>query len=132
MEPDRRRGRGRTVAAGMNAPVPMTVTVRAAELRDPGECARLDAFVVDHPEGGIFHRPQWSRTVERGCGQRAHYLVAERGGVLVGCLPLIEVRSPLFGNAFVASGFATGGGILAEGEAVVRALAEAGWALTWR
>jgi FemAB-related protein (PEP-CTERM system-associated) len=116
----------------MNAPAPLALTVRAADLRDPAECARLDGFVAEHPDGGHFHRPQWSRTVERGCGQRAHYLVAERGGALVGCLPLIEVRSPLFGNAFVASGFATGGGILADSDEVARALGEAGWALTWR
>ena len=116
----------------MNAPMPLALAVRAADLRDPGECARLDAFVAEHPDGGIFHRPQWSRTIERGCRQRPYYLVAERGGALVGCLPLIEVRSFLFGNAFVASGFGTGGGILADGEEVARALGEAGWALARR
>ena len=116
----------------MNAPATLALAVRAADLRDPGECARLDAFVAEHPDGSNFHRPQWSRTIERGCGQSAYYLVAERAGALVGCLPLIEVRSLLFGNAFVASGFGTGGGILADGEEVVRALVEAGWALARR
>ncbi len=114
----------------MNAPHhPVgTLTVRAANLVDPAETSRIDAFVVEHPDSELFHRPQWSRAVERGTGQRAHYLVAERGGSLVGCLPLSEIRSPLFGNAIVSTGFGTGGGMLAEGEAAA-ALAEAGWAL---
>ncbi len=117
----------------MNAPHPLAaVAVRAANLDDPGECARIDGFVAAHPDATLFHRPQWSRAVERGCRQRAHYLLAERGGALVGCLPLTEIRSALFGNALVSAGFATGGGILAEGEAAAAALAEAAWALAAR
>ncbi len=114
----------------MNAPIhPVaTLTVRSADLADPAERSRIDGFVAEHPDGALFHRPQWSRAVERGCGQRACYLVAERAGALVGCLPLTEMRSPLFGNAFVSTGFGTGGGLLAEGDAAV-ALAEAGWKL---
>jgi FemAB-related protein (PEP-CTERM system-associated) len=102
----------------------LAVTVRAADLA--ADSARIDAFVTAHRDGTIFHRPQWSRAVERGCGQRARYFVAERGGSIVGCLPLTEIRSPLFGNALVSAGFGTGGGILGEGG---EALARAAWAL---
>lgn len=116
----------------MNAAAPLALSVRAADLGDPGECARIDGFVAAHPNGTVFHRPQWSRAVERGTGQRAYYLVAERGGAIVGCLPLTDIRSMLFGRAVVSVGFATGGGILAEGEATAIALAEAGWALARR
>lgn len=113
----------------MNAPVAIAASVRVADLGDAAERARIDDFVRAHPDGAIFHRPHWSRAVERGCRQRAHYLVAERAGALVGCLPLTEVRSPLFGNALVSAGFGTGGGILAEDELAEARLAEAGWAL---
>ena len=113
----------------MNAAAPLALIVRSANLNDPAECARLDAFVQDHAGGTIFHRPQWSRAVERGCRQPAHYLVAERAGAIVGCLPLSEVRSPLFGNAMVSVGFATAGGILADSDACAEGLAEAGWRL---
>jgi FemAB-related protein (PEP-CTERM system-associated) len=102
----------------------LALIVRAADLA--AESARIDGFVAAHPDGTIFHRPQWSRAVERGCGQRAHCLLAERGGSIVGCLPLTEVRSLLFGNALVSAGFGTGGGILGEGG---EALARAAWAL---
>ena len=111
--------------AAMNALSPsLAVSVRAADLA--AESARIDAFVQDHPDGTIFHRPHWSRAVERGCGQRGHYLIAERGGAIVGCLPLTWVRSLLFGDALVSAGFGTGGGILGEGG---EALARSAWAL---
>ena len=56
------------------------VMVRTAHLADVAECARIDAYVREHPASEPFHRPQWSQAVEQGCGQLSHYLVAERGG----------------------------------------------------
>lgn len=104
--------------------------VRAADLNDRRERSRIDSFVAEHPDSEIFHRPQWSVAVEQGCRQRAHYLVAEdSAGHLTGCLPLTEVRSPLFGSALVSVGFGTGGGPLSPDSATADRLIEAGWAL---
>ena len=59
--------------------------VRTADLSDPAERARIDSYVAEHPDSVFFHRPHWSLAVEQGCGQRSHYLVAERpGGGLTG------------------------------------------------
>jgi FemAB-related protein (PEP-CTERM system-associated) len=80
-----------------------------------GDDSRIEAFVRAHPDATPFHLPAWSRAVERGCGQRARFLVAERAGTIVGYLPLTEMRSTLFGKALVSAGFAVGGGILGEG-----------------
>jgi FemAB-related protein (PEP-CTERM system-associated) len=116
----------------MLAPI-NTVSVRAVDLRDPEECARIDAYVAEHPESELFHRPQWSLAVAQGCGQSSHYLVAERPGRgLVGCLPLTDVRSALFGRALVSTGFGTGGGALADDAQTVDALLSAGWDLAVR
>jgi FemAB-related protein (PEP-CTERM system-associated) len=110
-----------------------TVTVRAADLSDPAERARIDGYVAEHPDSVLFHRPQWSVAVEQGCGQRGHYLVAERpGGRLAGCLPLTDIRSILFGRALVSTGFGTGGGAIADGEAAAGALLDAAWVLAGR
>lgn len=116
----------------MNAPVTLTVAIRAANLRDAAESARIAAFVREAPGGTPFHLPAWLTAVERGAGQRGHCLVAERGGALTGILPLTEVHSPLFGRALVSTGFATGGGILAETPAAGVALASAAWSLAGR
>lgn len=102
------------------------VEVRCAQLGDPSERARIDSYVGQHPDSVFFHRPQWSLAVEQGCGQRGHYLLAERpGGGLVGCLPLTDVRSALFGRALVSTGFGTGGGVIADDSAAAAALLSA-------
>ncbi|MDB5669283.1 MAG: hypothetical protein JWO25_242 [Alphaproteobacteria bacterium] len=103
--------------------------IRRADLFDSRDCAAIDSFVAERDDGQLFHRPQWSRAVEAGCGATAHYLVSETGSGLNGLLPLGEVRSPLFGNSMVSAAFGVGGGIVAEGPEVAQALAEAGWAL---
>ncbi len=114
-------------------PLSAFIAVRAADLRDTNERARIDAFVHAHPDGTPFHLTAWSRAVAQGCGQTSHSLVAERAdGSLAGLLPLTEIRSALFGKALVSNGFAVGGGILAEADAAIPALADAAWALAQR
>jgi FemAB-related protein (PEP-CTERM system-associated) len=106
------------------------VKVRRADLADARDSAAIDAFVADHAQAQLFHRPQWSRAVEKGCGARAYYLVAENNkGSIDGLLPLSEIRSPLFGNSMVSAGFGVGGGIVADDMAAAAALADAAWAL---
>lgn len=118
----------------MNAFAPVEgITIRAADMDDFGQWERIDSFVASHPHAEPFHRPQWSLAVERGCGQRGHYLVAEdRSGDIAGILPLTEIRSSLFGAALVSTGFGVGGGILARGAAMADGLADAAWDLARR
>ncbi|KRC82458.1 FemAB family XrtA/PEP-CTERM system-associated protein [Sphingomonas sp. Root241] len=118
----------------MNAPLlTRPLGLRVADLGDTGERARLSAWVHDHPEATPFHLPAWSVAVARGCRQKSHYLVAERGnGDIAGVLPLTEMHSPLFGRALVSAGFGVGGGVLADNAAAVRELAETAWALAER
>jgi FemAB-related protein (PEP-CTERM system-associated) len=106
------------------------MTVRVADLDDAAQREAIQSFVLAHPDAELFHQPGWSRAVERGCGARAHYLVAENGsGAIEGLLPLSEIRSPFFGNSMVSTGFGVGGGILADDPAVAETLADHGWEL---
>ncbi|CAN5425021.1 FemAB family PEP-CTERM system-associated protein [soil metagenome] len=101
--------------------------VRAADLRDADERARIDSFVRGAAGATPFHLTGWSRAVVKGCGQKAHYLIAEHGdGAIVGVLPLTEMRSKLFGQALVSAGFAVDGGVLGEG---LEPLSSAAWTL---
>ncbi len=107
----------------MNAPFrPIRETMRLADLREPDECARIDAFVAAHPEGTPFHRPVWLEAVAEGTGNRALALLAERGGEIEAYLPLNAVHSPVFGRVLASSGFAVGGGVLAAAGADPEAL----------
>src|SRR5512143_4057516 len=75
---------------------PADVTVRAFEAH---QHARWDAYVNAHPDATFFHRAGWKRVIEQAFGHRTHFLLAERGGETVGVLPLVEIRSRLFGHS---------------------------------
>jgi FemAB-related protein (PEP-CTERM system-associated) len=114
----------------MNAPTRITrPAATVADLRDVAETVRIDAFVREHPEATPFHRPQWSRAVAAGTRCRAHYLVAQQSGAVMGVLPLSEVRSLLFGRSLSSAGFAVGGGVLALSNEAAVALTDAAVAL---
>ncbi|WNO55164.1 FemAB family PEP-CTERM system-associated protein [Stakelama saccharophila] len=106
--------------------VPSLVRVRAAETSD---AARIATYLDAHSQTSPFHLSRWGRAVAYGCGQRSHCLLAERPDGLAGLLSLTEIRSPIFGNALVSSGFAVGGGVLASDAGAVAPLAEAAVAL---
>ena len=99
----------------MNAPFrPTTSQLGLADLADPHEVSRIEAFVAAHPQGEAFHRPAWLIGASAGTGNRALALTIERGGELCGYLPLIEIHSPLFGRVMASSGFGVGGGLLVD------------------
>lgn len=102
-----------------------STTVRKANL--DRERGAIDVFVAAQKAATPFHRPAWSLGVQRGTGQRAHYLVATENGAIAGVLPLTEVRSRLFGAALVSAGFGVGGGVLAPSDRVATALCDAAW-----
>lgn len=108
----------------MNAPLDLAQKVRLADLADDREAARIEDFVREKG-ASVFHHPAWLRGVEAGCGKRAGGFVCEQMGVVTGWLPLTEVRSLLFGNSLVSSGFGVGGGICAQSEGATNALAAA-------
>jgi FemAB-related protein (PEP-CTERM system-associated) len=74
------------------------------------DAARWDRFVETCTEATFFHRAGWRGILERVFHHRAHYLIAERGEVICGVLPLAEVRSRLFGNGLVSLPFCVYGG----------------------
>ena len=97
----------------MNAPFALCEEVIAvADLSDPGEAARIADFAYA-TNGSPFHLPRWLLAVEKGTGQKATGLVAEKGGQITGWLPLTVAHSLLFPRALVSSGFAVEGGPLA-------------------
>ena len=78
-----------------------------------------------------FHLWGWREVIERTFGHECVYLEArDEGGALVGVLPLVHVRSAIFGRYLVSMPFVNYGGPLGTPEAVVAltraAVAEAG------
>ena len=103
--------------SGYNAPL----QVRACTQND---ARAWEEFVARHPGTHFFHRFGWKRVVERSLGHAAFYRCAWRNGRLTGILPLILVKSRLFGTALISTGFGTAGGIAADDADSARALAD--------
>lgn len=98
---------------------PPTITVREGASDDD-----LAAFLATTPGATPFHSSAWGRAIESACRHRWHLLTAhDATGTLIGILPLHHIRSRLFGNALVSTGFAVDGGILASHPAATEALA---------
>ena len=74
---------------------------------------RWDRFVFACPDASFFHRIGWREIFEDVLRHRTHYLLAERGEQIVGVLPLVQLKSLLFGHSLVSLPFAVYGGVAA-------------------
>lgn len=84
--------------------------VRVREL-DDATADRWDAFVSQCPDATFFHRAGWKRVIEQSLGHRTFFLYAESGdGTIVGVLPLVFIRSVLFGRSLSSTAFCVYGG----------------------
>ena len=90
--------------------------------RYQGTAAEWDDAVRRSPEWTHFHLYGWRGVVERVFGHECIYLAARNGdGRLDGVLPLVRVKSVVFGHYLVSMPFVNYGGPLGT-EAAVRAL----------
>jgi FemAB-related protein (PEP-CTERM system-associated) len=76
--------------------------------------ARWDDFVQASSTATFFHRAAWKTIVERSFGHRTYFSYVEENGKVRGVLPLVHVRSRLFGNSLVSTAFGVYGGPAAE------------------
>ena len=61
-----------------------------------------------------YHLWEWRSVFERALGHRCHYLAAPRSASgIAGVLPLVEVRSRIFGRALSSLPYVNYGGVLA-------------------
>jgi FemAB-related protein (PEP-CTERM system-associated) len=73
-----------------------------------------DAYVQGHPEGSAYHYSGWTRLISRAFGHQPVMLAATVDGRPVGVLPLIVMKSRLFGRFVVSLPFLNEGGLLAD------------------
>lgn len=87
-----------------------------------GEEETWERFLEGLDEANFFHRIGWKHVIERSFRQKTHYLKATRDGDLVGILPLVEIKSRLFGHALISTAFSIGGGVAALDDEAAAAL----------
>ena len=91
----------------------MTLSNFEIKRLQPSEYSRWDEFVSHLPDGTFYHLSGWKTLIENELRHSAYYLYCESGGVIAGVLPLVRVKSWLFGDALVSVPFLVYGGPIA-------------------
>ncbi len=102
--------------------IPQEATVAAVSADVSSE--EWDAYVEAHPDASVYHRWAWRQVFEGAFRHRTEYLAArDARGQVVGVLPLVVFEHWLGGRFMVSLPFVNYGGVLADHDAAVRALA---------
>ena len=109
-------------AGGVNNPAATGITVHDLTA---AHAAQWDAFVNACPKATFFHLAGWEQVIEQAFGHDTYYLFAESGNEIRGVLPLVHIKSSLFGNALISTPFCVYGGVASEDEAVCQQLEDA-------
>jgi len=112
----------------------MTGAATGLHIRELDDTTRAawDRFVDTCPDATFCHRAGWKPVIERSFGHKTHFLYAEADGVIQGVLPLVRIKSPLFGHRLVSNAFCVYGGPAAVSDAAREALDRAALDLTAR
>lgn len=79
----------------------------------PSDAVEWNAFLQNSQSGSFYHDYRWREVNERLLGHRGLFLVARRQGAIRGLLPLVFVRSRLFGRILCSMPFVNFGGPIA-------------------
>lgn len=87
----------------------LEVTVASARDRES-----WDAFVGARGDAAGYHAWDWQRVFANAFGHEPVYLMARDGDRVTGVLPLVHIKSLLFGNSLTSLPFLNYGGVLAD------------------
>jgi hypothetical protein len=78
------------------------VLVKNVKLVDPISDGRWDSFVINHPEGTIFHHSAWARVLmSRYHHGPRYYVLEDENGEIRAAAPFYRVSSPITGKRLV-------------------------------
>lgn len=78
-----------------------------------------DKFVLSHRFSTNYHQCAWRRVVEKSFGHQTYYLAAsDQMNEICGILPLVYMKSTLFGSSLVSLPFFNYGGLLCNSSSV--------------
>jgi FemAB-related protein (PEP-CTERM system-associated) len=68
----------------------------------PEDRSRWDEYVAGNPTATIFHMAGWKSIMEGVFGLRTQFIYATEAGEMMGVLPLVEIKSRVFGHHFTS------------------------------
>jgi serine/alanine adding enzyme len=86
--------------------------------------AGWDQYLLRFGYDGFHLRSAWAVVFSTAFRHRPYFLSAMAGGRIVGVLPLMHIRGPLFGSFLVSQPYLNTGGVLADGPDIASRLIE--------
>ena len=90
-----------------------------------GDAGAWEAYVDSRGDAAGYHSWRWREVFANAFGHESIYLIAREGNVITGVLPLVQIKSMLFGRTLTSLPFLNYGGVMADAPEVGRALVEA-------
>lgn len=85
-----------------------------------------NSYVERNPAASIYHRAEWRALIKQAFGHEGRYFIArDNNHCVVGILPLIHLKSRLFGNFLVSMPYFNYGGAVADHPSIELALMKA-------
>jgi len=88
----------------------------------PTHFKQWDDYVKSHQQGSFFHLSGWKIVIEESFSHACYFLYIKKDDKICGVLPLVEVKSILFGHALISTPFCVYGGAIADSDLLTRAL----------
>jgi len=76
-------------------------------------------------QASIYHDSRWPEIIKNVFGHDSHHLVATENKKIVGILPLVQLKSLLFGNFMVSMPYFNYGGVVADSNEITNLLINA-------
>jgi FemAB-related protein (PEP-CTERM system-associated) len=83
-------------------------------LATPGDQETWDRFLNARADVAGYHAWGWRRVFANAFGHEPVYLIARQDDEVAGLLPLVQIKSLLFGNSLTSLPFLNYGGVLAD------------------
>ena len=91
-----------------------------------GKHDEWNAYVAGNYAASVYHRAEWPALIEKTYGHEGYYFTArDKDHRIVGVLPLIRLRSRLFGDLLVSMPYFMMGGAVADHPAIEHKLMQA-------
>jgi FemAB-related protein (PEP-CTERM system-associated) len=88
----------------------------------PRDSAAWDAYVASRGDEAGYHAWGWRQVFANAFGHEPVYLIARDGEEVTGVLPLVHIKSRLFGNSLTSLPFLNYGGVIAGSAETANAL----------
>ena len=100
------------------------------ELCSNNDSEAWDTFISNHPDSTFYHLYGWRSINQRYFGHKSYYIKTTEDNDITGVLPVIYIKSIIFGRIFCSMPFVNFGGICSNNKTSLQLLLDKGIKLT--